>query len=159
VPIMLPDGAKLHVLAWHATPPVFDGPEDRNGRRNHDEAAFWLHLLEGELPFPPPDGGFVLMGDANLDTDRSDGRTEAMRALLASPFLQDARPQGAEAMATADFSANTGPGKMRVDYVLPSAGLKVLRSGVLWPGADDALRETALSASRHRLVWVDLDLP
>lgn len=27
----------LHLLCSHPTPPVFDGPEDRNGRRNHDE--------------------------------------------------------------------------------------------------------------------------
>ncbi len=27
----------LHLLAMSATPPVFDGDEDRNGRRNHDE--------------------------------------------------------------------------------------------------------------------------
>lgn len=40
VPVTLPGGKKLTVLAWLATPPVFDGPEDRNGRRNHDEAAF-----------------------------------------------------------------------------------------------------------------------
>lgn len=44
----------LTLLLWHATPPAFDGPEDRNGRRNHDEAAFWLHLLNGALPLPKP---------------------------------------------------------------------------------------------------------
>ena len=52
VPVETPSG-QLHLLAWHATPPVFDGPEDRNGRRNHDEAAFWRLLLEGALPMPP----------------------------------------------------------------------------------------------------------
>ena len=39
--------ADLHLLAHHPTPPVFDGPEDRNGRRNHDEAALWTAWLDG----------------------------------------------------------------------------------------------------------------
>jgi hypothetical protein len=37
VPIQLPDGSTLTLLTFQAGPPVFDGPEDRNGRRNHDE--------------------------------------------------------------------------------------------------------------------------
>jgi len=36
LPIVLPDGV-LHVLAFAATPPVFDGPEDMNGLRARDE--------------------------------------------------------------------------------------------------------------------------
>ncbi|MBA2389120.1 MAG: endonuclease/exonuclease/phosphatase family protein, partial [Geodermatophilaceae bacterium] len=31
----------VHFLVSHPTPPVFDGDEDRNGRRNHDEIRFW----------------------------------------------------------------------------------------------------------------------
>jgi Endonuclease/Exonuclease/phosphatase family len=53
VPVITEAGP-LHLLAWHATPPVFDGPEDRNGKRNHDEATFWRLLLDGALPMPPP---------------------------------------------------------------------------------------------------------
>ena len=30
-------GKTFHLLASHPTPPVFDGDEDRNGKRNHDE--------------------------------------------------------------------------------------------------------------------------
>ena len=40
VPINV-DGEIIHVLASHPTPPVFDGEEDRNGKRNHDEIRFW----------------------------------------------------------------------------------------------------------------------
>ena len=36
---LLPDGRRLHLLTWHATPPAFEGPDRRNSRRNHDEAA------------------------------------------------------------------------------------------------------------------------
>jgi hypothetical protein len=53
VALTLPDGRRMRLWAWHATPPVFDGPEDRNGRRNHDESAFWLRYLEGALPTLP----------------------------------------------------------------------------------------------------------
>ena len=33
--------ATVHFLVSHPTPPVFDGAEDRNGRRNLDEIRFW----------------------------------------------------------------------------------------------------------------------
>ncbi|MFM2389727.1 MAG: hypothetical protein RLZZ437_1282, partial [Pseudomonadota bacterium] len=83
----------LTVLAFHATPPVFDGVEDRNGRRNHDEAAFWLHYLAGELPFPAPTGQFIIAGDANLDPMDGEGTPAALTALLAHPALQDPAPR------------------------------------------------------------------
>ena len=43
----------LHLLASHPTPPAFDGPEDRNGRRNHDEIRFWSDYLRREAPLHP----------------------------------------------------------------------------------------------------------
>ena len=36
----------VHVLASHPTPPTFDGPEDRNGTRNHDEIRFWADYVK-----------------------------------------------------------------------------------------------------------------
>ena len=38
-------GHTVHVLASHPTPPTFDGEEDRNGRRNHDEIRFWADYV------------------------------------------------------------------------------------------------------------------
>ena len=35
----------VHFLVSHPTPPVFDGPEDRNGTRNHDEIRFWADYI------------------------------------------------------------------------------------------------------------------
>ena len=178
VPLRLPGGGALHVLAFMATPPVFDGPEDLNGRRNHDEVAFWLAYLAGRLPVLPPPAPFVLMGDANLDPADGEGRREALRALLAHPALQDPGPrsvggvaaaaaQGAEnsaqagdaALDTVDWAETGDLGNRRVDYMLPSAGLRVLASGVFWPAPDEPLGEAAQTASRHRLVWVDITLP
>lgn len=167
VAVQLPDGGRLGLLTWAATPPVFDGPEDRNGRRNHDEAAFWLHLLDGALPFPAPEPPFVILGDANLDPEDGDGRPEALRRLLGDPRLQDLAPRGDHgrtepghkgdpALDTAYFPK--GPGGLRVDYLLPSAGLRVLDAGVLWPAAGP-LAETLALASRHAPVWADIALP
>ena len=178
VPVILPDGGRLTLLVWHAAPPVFDGPEDRNGRRNHDEAAFWTALLDGRLPFEAPTPPFVLLGDGNLDPADGEGRREAIHALLADPRLQDPAPRseggvaaagqggvnaghrGDPAMDTADWPDEPGkPGNMRVDLVLPSADLQVLEAGVIWPPLGTPLAEEARAASRHRLVWVRLDLP
>ena len=176
VPVVLPNGDRLALLAYHATPPVFDGPEDRNGRRNHDETAFWSRLLDGDLPWPAPVLPFVILGDANLDPADGDGRNEAMTELLAHPRLQDpaprsrgaataarkgqqnARHQGDPALDTVDWPDDPGPGNMRVDYVLPSSDLEVMDAGVWWP-EDPQQADVAAKASRHRLVWVQIDLP
>ena len=44
VPITL-HNQTVHILASHPTPPVFDGPENRNGKRNHDEIRFWTDYI------------------------------------------------------------------------------------------------------------------
>lgn len=175
VPLVLPGGGRLHVLAWHATPPLFGGPADRNLRRNHDETRFWTLFLDGALPVAPPAAPFVLMGDANLDPFDGDGMGAAMQALLAHPALQDPAPASAGAVAaqgpldadhrgppaldTVQWDGPRHPGNLRVDYVLPSADLEVLGAGVLWPLPDEALAEAVDAASRHRLVWVDVRVP
>ena len=170
VPLDLPGGGSLRLLAWHATPPVFDGREDRNGRRNHDEAAFWSALIDGTLPFSPPISPFVLLGDANLDPKDGDGLSAALLGLLAHPMLQNLSPGGTSgrveadhsgdaALDTADFSAKDGPGGLRVDYVLPSTDLRVPAAGVMWPDAGDPLAQVLATASRHYPVWVDITVP
>ena len=167
VPLRLASGGRLRLLAFHATPPVFDGPEDRNGRRNHDEAAFWLHLLNGDLPFPPPAAPFVLLGDSNLDPADGDGRPQAIRALLAPPALQDPQPKGQSGHADPGHSGDPGldtavfpqTGGLRVDLVLPSAGVTVTAAGVLWPPEDDPLMPDLRTASRHFPVWVEIAVP
>ncbi len=153
VPIDVPKG-QFDLMTFHASPPVFDGPEDRNGRRNHDEIRLWQQVLDGDIGTPPVDR-FVIAGDANLDPDDSDGIRSAIVNLLADMRLQDVRPTGAAGTDTVDW-ADPVPGNLRVDYVLPSIHWAVLDSGVMWPAADDPEARTVATASRHRLVWVDL---
>ena len=155
VPVSFPEGA-LTLLAFHATPPVFDGPEDRNGLRNHDQIVFWQKLMDG-IVGTAPDSGFVLLGDANQDPEDGDGRKSAILSLLADPRLQDTAPKGAEGTDTVDWEA-IDVGKLRVDYVLPSSDLQVIGSGVFWPAAESEAAATARAASRHYLVWVDLEM-
>lgn len=168
VPLILPDGRSLRLLAFHATPPVFDGPEDRNGRRNHDESAFWLRLLDGALPFSPPALPFAVIGTAGLDPVDGDGRPDALRALLGHPRLTDPRPAAARFTQDADQRGDPArdtalyggrAGGLRVDYVLPSADLTVAGSGILTAAAGSALAADLATASRHRPVWVDITLP
>ena len=166
----------LTIGTWHATPPVFDGPEDRNGRRNHDETALWLRLFDGQLPYPPPQRPFVLLGDANTDPADGDGRPAAIKALLAHGNLQDTAPQSPGGREAGLDSPHTGdprhdtvdwpdgedrPGNLRVSYLLPSRDITVLQSGVFWPtlGTPEAdLLGLDGQSSRHRPVWVDIDI-
>lgn len=172
VPVILPGGGRLHLLAWAARPPAFR-PLKANIARNHDEAVFWTRYLDGALPWPAPAAPFVLLGDANSDPADGAGDPAAMAALLADPRLTDpgpASPGGAAAalpgkagdpaLDTADWAENPNVGdNLRVDYVLPSSDLQVTGQGVLWPLPDDPLAPVVKAASPHRLVWIDVEIP
>lgn len=176
VPLTYSLNKTLTLLVWSATPPVFDGPEDRNGRRNADETALWLDLLAGTLPqipaatgtYPAPAKPFILMGEPNLDPKDGQGKPQNLNALLALSTLQDPKPQGTSGRHDAgqggDAALDTallpksGIG-LRLDMILPSADIKVTESGVLWPPSTDPFAATLSLASRHRPVWVRLTLP
>ena len=184
VPVILPDGGRLHLLATNPTPPLFDGPEARNQRRNHDEIAFWSRYLDGTA-FPDdqgrtataPDAPLVVLGDLNADPNDGAGLRDGIAGLLSHPRLRDARPgsaggaeasqsqgganaehSGDPALDTADWR-DDGPGNLRVDYVLPSAGLDVTASGVFWPLPGEPLSAEVAVGSAHRLVWIDIAPP
>lgn len=154
VPVLHPDGP-VTLLLFAAGPPVFDGPEDQNGLRNADEIRLWTRLLDGKLG-PAPEPPFILMGGANLDPQKGEGRHGAIQALLMDPRLQDPLVQ---AGPTVDWREPT-PGDLRVDYVLPSADLKVIDAGVFWPKPNtpghELLSVKDINASRHHMVWVDI---
>ncbi len=84
-------GQDVHFLAAHPTPPVFDGAEDRNGKRNHDEIRFFKDYVEGADYIYDDQGGrgglaagakFVIAGDYNADPNDGDSFQNAIRQLL-----------------------------------------------------------------------------
>ncbi|MEH2205369.1 MAG: phytase [Nostoc sp.] len=162
VPIQV-NGETIHVLASHPTPPTFDGAEDRNGKRNHDEIRFWADYItpgNGNYIYDDKDktGGipagssFVIVGDQNADPLDGDSFDNAIRQLLQNPNINTnviptslGAPQQADLQAGANASqkgnpnfdtadfADNTPGNLRTDYVLPSADLTIANSGVFWP--------------------------
>ncbi|NYD56822.1 hypothetical protein BKA08_001060 [Nocardioides marinisabuli] len=131
-------GRTVHVLASHPTPPGFDGPEDRNGTRNHDEIRFWADYVspgrsdyiyddDGERGGLHPGSAFVVMGDLNADPADGSGVAGAAAQVVEHPLVRDPAPAsdgaaeatdlqgganrthaGDPALDTADFS--DGPG-------------------------------------------------
>lgn len=153
----------VHLLASHPTPPVFDGPEDRNGRRNFDEIGFWKYYLDGDSALVDDRGvrgglgagnHFVILGDLNADPERADTTYDEVRAmaqLLRNPRVQE--PTLLRGIPTASFLGGT-----RVDHLLPSVGLEILGGGVFAPDSttDPAGAALARAASDHRMVWLDV---
>jgi hypothetical protein len=98
----------IHVLVSHPTPPAFDGPEDRNGKRNHDEIRLWADYVRGTgrdagySSYIRDDTGavgglerkggasngksgglrFVIMGDENADPNDGGSVAGAIQQLL-----------------------------------------------------------------------------
>jgi hypothetical protein len=193
VPILV-DGKTVHFLVSHPTPPVFDGPEDRNGTRNFDEIRFWADYItpgtsaryiyddEGQSGGLQPGASFVIAGDQNSDPLDGDSIPGAIQQLIEHPRVntkltpdsegaveQSALQGGANLthlsdprFDTADF-ADTAPGNLRADYVLPSKNLRIDDAAVFWPLSTDPLFRLVgtfpFPSSDHRLVWVDVSVP
>ncbi len=64
--------------------------------------------------------------------------------------------RGNPAEVTSNFTAESH-GCLRIDYALPSRGLKLTDGGVFWPAPGEPGSE-AVTASDHRLVWIDISL-
>jgi hypothetical protein len=156
----------LHVLASHPTPPAFDGPEQRNVLRNHDEIRFWADYIspgersryiyddEGRTGGLRPGARFVIAGDLNSDPCDGDSVPGAAQQVLDHPLVQDPLPtsEGAVEQTFLQGQVNlehcnppeydtadfnsAGPGNLRVDYVLPRKGLRVSGGEVFWPTSD-----------------------
>jgi hypothetical protein len=192
VPILI-GNKTVHLLTSHPTPPVFDGPEDRNGTRNYDEIRFWAdYVIPSRSGYIYDDAGipgglepgamFVIAGDQNSDPFDGDSIPGAAQQLLEHPLVntkvtpssegaveQAALQVGANlthvgdpAFDTADF-ADTTPGNLRADYVLPRKNLGIVDAGVFWPLTSDPLFGLVgvfpFPSSDHRLVWIDVRVP
>jgi hypothetical protein len=166
VPIQI-DNRTVHFLVSHPTPPVFDGAEDRNGTRNHDEIRFWADYIQpSESGYIYDDNGmtgglhgsdrFVIAGDQNSDPLDGDSIPGSIQQLLNSPKVntkvtpssegaveQDGQQGGANLTHLSDPANDTAdfsdfaPGNLRADYVLPSKQMKITDAGVFWPLSTD----------------------
>ena len=164
VPIRI-GGRTVHFLVSHPTPPVFDGPEDRNGTRNHDEIRMWADYVRDRADYLYDDEGrygglplgsrFVIAGDQNSDPQDGDSIPGAAQQLLDNPEIDTSTTPASDgaveaavrdggvnldhgsdpAFDTADFGEP--PGNLRADYVLPSRTMGLRDAGVFWPTSTD----------------------
>ncbi len=163
VPVRVDGRRELYVIAAHPTPPAFDGPERRNKMRNHDEIKLLSLMIDDSAPLHDDDGNpinlsaksFVIMGDLNADPDEGSSIDNPIgRFLLDHPRVNGSVDPRASAEGAAQYAwlddDDTAFFRMRVDYVLPSSDLTVVRSEVHRP-------DTALARfSDHFPVLVDL---
>jgi len=168
VPVELPGGAVVHFLCSHPTPPAFDGPEQRNKKRNHDEIRFWADYVNDTGGYIVDDAGvagglsraasFVVLGDLNADPERGDSfRNPIVNQLGAVKRLNLSFVPRAEVGPgqPGPGSATTSGFGLRVDYVLPSKDLGVERGGV-WTSLPSGAEKFP---SDHFPVWVELTVP
>jgi hypothetical protein len=148
---------------------VFDGAEDRNGTRNHDEIRFWAdYVTPGAGGYIYDDAGgtgglrpgsrFVIAGDQNSDPLDGDSIPGSIQLLLDNPRVNTTVTPDSDGAVEASLlqgGANTthlsdprydtadfsdsAPGNLRADYVLPSTSLRILDAGVFWPAQADPL--------------------
>ncbi|MEM4780106.1 MAG: endonuclease/exonuclease/phosphatase family protein [Halalkalicoccus sp.] len=166
VPLQVGDET-IHAILAHPTPPVFDGPENFNGRRNHGENKLLGDYVRGaEYVYDDAgcEGGlaegepFVVLGD--LNTEPGDEQTFDVLDEHVFPYVNTERMPTSESGAAAGNERWTAQWEAQVDYVLPSPAFDVVDSAVFWPDPDEEpeRNELATRASDHFLVWSELDL-
>lgn len=168
VPIRI-GGRTVHFLTSHPTPPVFDGEEDRNGTRNHDEIRFWAdYIVPGARSAYIYDdrggrGGlkagdqFVIAGDQNSDPRDGDSIPGAIQQLTKSARINNSVvPSSGGAWEASRLQGGVNlthrsparqdtadfaepPGNVRADYVLPSRDIAIVKAQVFWPLAANPL--------------------
>ena len=166
VPIRV-HGRTVHFLVSHPTPPTFDGPEDRNGRRNHDEIRFWSDYVKsaryiyddrGHRGGPQPGQAFVIAGDQERRPERRRlvrGRGQPVARQPPDQQPHDAvlrgRRRGRDPAGRGQRHPQGQPGlrhgRLRRHRArqparrlrTPRVGLKVKGSGVFWPVQADPL--------------------
>jgi hypothetical protein len=184
VPVKFGDRT-LHVLTSHPTPPAFDGPEDRNGRRNHDEIRLWSEYISGQpnewliddLGISgglASDADLVILGDQNADPHDGNNFEHAIDQLLNHPRINSnvipvsdgaVEAAGSQGKVNNRHRGNSAHdtsdfsdfsvGNLRADYVLPSRSLRAITSGVFWPKQGEP-GSALVECSDHRLVWMDI---
>jgi hypothetical protein len=142
-------------------------------------AASYIYDDSGRRGGLKPGARFVIAGDQNSDPLDGDSIPGSAQLLLEHPRVnatktpsslgaveQNALQGGANLthesdprFDTADF-ADSAPGNLRADYVLPSKQLRIVDSAVFWPRTTDPFFNLVgvfpFPSSDHKLVWVDV---
>ena len=179
-------GNTLHLLGYHAQSGLGDGSELRNSLKNFDEAKLFSDYLNG-YPFRDDNGNrasfdpknqFVIAGDFNSNPYWSGALTNlSVLQLLNNPMVNQEVAWG-KYVPVSDYGrrkeqenkwldkrkkygTRIRPSGLieRIDYVLPSANLEVVNSGIFWPAPgtkDHGLVAEIEAGSDHRLVYVDI---
>ncbi len=172
----------IHLLVSHPTPPVFDGKEDRNGRRNYDEIRMWVHYINND-PVMVDDLGirgglgedesFIIAGDLNAAPNGDTLQTgqRSIDQLLQHEKVNDCGHflvsegalRGQKAGPPEYIERRTTGWKdrgLRIDHLLPSKDLKPVSGGVYWPDAkvDSLGANLAKLTSDHHLIWLDFEM-
>lgn len=152
----------IHLLCCHPTPPVFDGEEKRNARRNHDELRLVTDIINNADYLVDDKGkkgglskadSFVVLGDLNADSVDGDGMKSAIQGLIYHNRINRSisggiltpkslggrfhRPWQPRSGRSNEWTHLSG---LRLDYILPSVDLSVKQTGVFWPDKKDPLR-------------------
>ena len=192
-PIIIPTengNEVIHLLMSHPTPPVYD--TGKNLAQNAAEVNFWNQYINNKDFFYDDNGitgglaeneKFIIMGDQNLDPVDGDGEMAVMQALHDDPSINQGvtngefypTSEGATEYATDESIDHPSPTRitstfgLNVDYVLPSANIDVIDSGVYWPTSDDEgrllLNDERIGngtgkdiSSDHRITWIKINL-
>ncbi|MEM1337221.1 MAG: endonuclease/exonuclease/phosphatase family protein [Bacteroidota bacterium] len=124
IPIQVNEDTVIHALVAHPTPTVFDGPEDRNGTRNHDEIRFFNDYVKGKDYMYDDTGStgglqagahFVIMGDMNADPFDGESTNDPIGMLEANSYINNSvltgnkvpSSEGGTETATLQGAANT----------------------------------------------------
>jgi hypothetical protein len=157
----------VHFLVSHPTPPVFDGPEDRNGTRNFDEIRLWADYITpgaGDYLYDDQGGSgglgagesFVIAGDQNSDPLDGDSIPGAVQQLLDNPRVNTSitpRSGGgvwaADAQGVLNLTHESDPAEDTADFCdtpafPPCSGPGNLRADYVLPSSDLTIRSSGI---------------
>lgn len=164
VPIRLPNRSVLHLLCSFPTAPDTPAPDGHAPRRHHDEIRFWADYIDREAYIVDDQGNpgglrfrapFVILGTLNAEPDDERAIADPIglltehRRVRATPIPQAEEPH--DDLDPVDTHAEGA----RLDYLLPSTELRVLRNGV-WRQAPRGVSDFP---SDHYPVWADVAVP
>ncbi len=179
LPIRLPNATgtgTVHFLVSHPTPPGFDGPEDRNGRRNHDEIRLWADYItggaaadylvddQGKRGGLPIGESFVIAGDLNADPADGGSRSGAIAQLLEHPTVNSGAAKGLLAprsKGAAEAAARQGGQNLtqQGDAALDTADFSEGPRGIGNLRVDYVLASKDLTVCRSGVFWPASDDP